>query len=196
LIEDESVLCHRPSHSYLSITQGEKFGLIAYQVKSFVVDGPNEQSEGANWDQVLLHVRKWARETAYVTDTPDLWAELQRVPEVLTAAQAAEASNAPFTPDEQAQIARRLDEVKNLVQEKFQLTDDQLASIDQRLDDAEEASQRLGRRDWIMLFYGAVISTGMTDAVPPSVIQTVLSTVVHGIAHIFGFGGPPPMIGV
>lgn len=45
-----------------------------------------------------------------------------------------------------------------------------------------------------MLFYGAVMSTFMTDEIPPHVIQTVLTTVFHGIAHIFGFGGPPPII--
>jgi predicted Zn-dependent protease with MMP-like domain len=46
-----------------------------------------------------------------------------------------------------------------------------------------------------MAFYGAVMSTFMTDEISPHVIQTVLSTVVHGIGHIFGFGGPPPVIG-
>jgi hypothetical protein len=38
------------------------------------------------------------------------------------------------------------------------------------------------------------MSTFITDAVPANVIQTVLITVLHGIAHIFGFGGPPPII--
>jgi len=104
------------------------------------------------------------------------------------------ASNAPFTPNEQSGISRRLDEIKKLVRERFELTNEQLAVIDQRLDDAEEASKRLGRKDWVMMFYGAVMSTFMTDAVPPTVIQTVLTTMVHGIAHIFGFGGPPPII--
>jgi uncharacterized membrane protein YraQ (UPF0718 family) len=120
---------------------------------------------------------------------------LQQVPEVVAAAQAADASNEPFTSDEQAEIGRRLDEVKQLVRDQFELTPEQLAALDQRLDDAKEAAKRLGRKDWAMLFYGAVISTGLTDAVPPHVIQTVLSTVLHGIAHIFGIGGLPPMIG-
>ena len=120
---------------------------------------------------------------------------MRQAPEILAATQAADASNAPFTPDEQAEISGRLDEIKNLVRDQFELTDEQLAAIDQRLDDAEEASKRLGRKDWIMMFYGAVISTGMTEAVPPSVIQTVLTTVLHGIAHIFGIGGTPPVIG-
>ena len=34
-----------------------------------------------------------------------------------------------------------------------------------------------------MMFYGAVMSTFMTAAVPPTVIQTVLTAMVHGIAH-------------
>ena len=45
-----------------------------------------------------------------------------------------------------------------------------------------------------MLLYGGLVGTFMTDAVPPSVIQTVLAAVVHGITHLFGLGGPPSMI--
>ncbi len=47
-------------------------------------------------------------------------------PEIVPAAQAAEASTA----DEQTEIARRPNEVKQLVREKFDLTDDQSATID------------------------------------------------------------------
>jgi hypothetical protein len=104
----------------------------------------------------------------------------------MAASQAADAINAPFTPDEQSEISRELDEIKKLVRERFELTNEQLATIVQRLDHAEEASKRLGRKDWTMMFYGAVVSMFITDAVPTTVIQTVLSTAVHGIAHIFG----------
>jgi len=38
------------------------------------------------------------------------------------------------------------------------------------------------------------MSTFMTDEIPPHVVQTIVSTVVHGISHLFGFGGPPPII--
>jgi hypothetical protein len=148
----------------------------------------------AGWKQVIEGLAAWAQEVKYEVDTPDLWAELEQVPDVLTSAQAAEASNAPFTPNEQATISNRLDEVKNLVREQFELSADQLRAIDQRVDELKAASRRLGRKDWLMIFYGGLVSTFMTDAVPPGVIQTILTTVVHGIAHIFGFGGPPPII--
>jgi hypothetical protein len=142
----------------------------------------------------LRHIAQWAEEVLYVTETPDLWADLRQLPEVLAAAQAAGASNSPFTATELAEISNKLDEIKSLVREKFELTGEQLSVIDTRLDEVKEASERLGRKDWLMLFYGGLISTFLTNAVPPSVIQTVLSVVVNGIAHLFGFGGPPPMI--
>jgi len=143
---------------------------------------------------VLEAFANWADESRYVAETADFWAELKRAPEILAAAQAAEASNAPFTPAEQADISRRLDEIKEFVRKKFELTSEQLSAIDERLDDIKEASERLGRKDWLMLFYGGLVSTFLADAVPSSVIQTVLATAVRGIALPFGFGDPPSMI--
>jgi len=144
---------------------------------------------------VLEQLGHWAREVSYVADTPDLWAELKQVPAVLRAGQSAQVSNAPFTADEQAEISRRLDDVKQLVRERFELTDDQLAAIDQRLNDAEEAAKHSDRKTWLYTFYGAVMSTFMTDEIPPHAVQTIVTTVLHGIGHLFGFGGPAPIIG-
>jgi hypothetical protein len=146
------------------------------------------------WPEILGKLGHWADEVDYETNAPDLWAELRQVTHVLTAAQSAEASNTPFTPAEQAEIGRRLDDIKQLVRQQFELTDEQLAAIDQRLDDAEEASKHTDRKTWLYTFYGAVISTAMTDAVPPAVIQTIVTTVLHGIGHLFGIGGLPPVI--
>lgn len=167
-----------------------------YQFQWIVVDGPDSGAEVATeaWSTVLEEFKQWAEAVQYVADVPDFWEEFRQAPEALTAAQSTGASNTPFTPDEQAEISNRLDAVKQLVRKQFELTAEQLSAVDQRLDDAEEASKRLGRKDWLMAFYGAVMSTFMTDEISPHVIQTVLSTVVHGIGHIFGFGGPPPII--
>lgn len=102
--------------------------------------------------------------------------------------------NTPFTANEQAEIARHLNEVKRLLRDQFELTGEQFASIDQRLDEAKEAARHTDRKTWLYTSYGAVMSTSMTDEIPPGVIQTVVSTVLHGIAHLFGIGRPPPII--
>jgi hypothetical protein len=185
-------LLHPPTRSRFITWHPQRFDM--YSATVYVSNAQQVGCASVSWAELLVTLAAWAAEVRCEMDTPDLWAELTRVPQVLAASQATDASNAPFTPDEQSEIARRLDEIKKFVRERFELTDEQLAVIDQRLDDAEEASKRLGRKDWVAMFYGAVMSTFMTDAVPPNVIQTVLITVVHGIAHIFGFGGPPPII--
>jgi hypothetical protein len=190
---EQGRVTHLPTESYFRFA----YLLHDYSTSWHVADGPHDSgwgTGGKSWAQVLEELAYWADEVRYVTDTPDFWAEMRQVPEVMAASQVADASNAPFTADEQAEIARRLDEVKQLVRDQFELTSEQLATVDQRLDDAEHASKRLGRKDWMLMFYGGVMSTFITDAVPPSVIQTVLTTVLHGIAHFFGIGGPPPII--
>jgi hypothetical protein len=187
----ETMIRHEPTGSLFRIIDWR--GGI-YSADMTVGDADQPAHAQCDWAEILRILAEWAEEVRYETDTPDLWAELQQVSGVLTAAQAAGASNAPFTPGEQADITRRLDEIKQLVREKFELTDDQLATLDQRLDDAEEAAKHTGRKTWLYTFYGAVMSTVMTDEVPPHVIQTVLTTVVHGVSHLFGIGGPPPII--
>jgi hypothetical protein len=185
-------LLHPPTKSIFTVWHPERLDL--YSANVVVGDAEQVGCTSVGWPELMRRLARWADEVRYEVDTADLWAELKRVPQLLAASQTPDASNAPFTPNEQSEVSRRLDEIKTLVRERFELTGEQLAVIDQRLDEAEEASKRLGRKDWVMMFYGAVMSTFMTDAVPTNVIQTVLITVLHGIAHIFGFGGPPPII--
>jgi hypothetical protein len=189
---DQVRLIHWPTMSEFKFNQ-----LPAYKggfnLSVNVPHGFSGRLTAGRWEDVLGQLAEWADEVRYVAETPDLWAELKRVPKI-PAETDSTASNTLFTTDEQAQIKQRLDEVKSLVREEFELTNDQLSAVDKTLDDAKEASERLGRKDWRMLFYGAFLSVFLTDAIPPSVIQTVLATVVHGIGHLFGFGDPPSMI--
>lgn len=192
-IPDAVILRHSPSGSSVRWAINRRSSGY-YRVGFDVPDGPSEELYAANFPRIVEEIPRWAEEARYVCETPDFWAELRQVPEILAAAQAADASNAPFTADEQDEIARRLDEVKQLVRAQFELTDEQLATMDQRLDEVKEEAKRQGRKTWLYTFYGAVMSTFMTDEIPPHVIQTIVTAVVHGIAHIFGIGGPPPII--
>lgn len=73
----------------------------------------------------------------------------------------------------------------------YRLSVEQLAVIDKRLEEAAEASQRLGRKDWKSLFYGAVFGLIVNDAIPPDVAQHIFTGVLHGIAHLIGGGDLP-----
>jgi hypothetical protein len=99
--------------------------------------------------------------------------------------------NTPFTPAERAEIAKQLRATRRSVQKNYGLSAEQLSAIDRRLEEAEEASKRLGRKDWKLLFYGAVFGLILNDAVPPDVAQHIFTGVVHGITHLLGGGVPP-----
>lgn len=146
------------------------------------------------WQNVLAELAEWADEALYVSETPDFWTELKNTSAILEITQTAEASNGLFTTAEQIEIASRLDAIKDLVREKFELTAEQISLVDDRLDEMKEASERVGRKDWVLMLYGSLVSIFVAGAVPSAVIQAMLTAAAHGVAHIFGFGDPPWMI--
>jgi hypothetical protein len=202
--EQAAKVSHRPTGATLTVswthalgsklegppTPDDRFN-ITYQVEPAAVP---VKHNSYRWKEVPRFVMLWAGRVVDNETLPDLWIELGRGKELLEAAQVEGASSAPFTAEEQTDIARSLDMVKQLVREQFDLTDEKLAAIDQRLDDAREAAKKTGRKTWLYMLYGALMSTFLTDEIPPQVVQTALDTAVHGIAHIFGVGGPPPII--
>jgi hypothetical protein len=99
--------------------------------------------------------------------------------------------NRPFTPAEQTEIINQLRAVRDSVRTNYELTAEQLTTIDERLEEAEEASKRLGRKDWKSLFYGAVFGLMVNDAIPPDVAQHIFTGVLNGIAHLLGAGPLP-----
>jgi hypothetical protein len=146
----------------------------------------------ADWGAICDKVWGWVRDILEYEATPDLWAQLASSGEL--AAIGDVTGNELFTQAQQAEIAARIDEVKVLVRETFELGAGQLEGIDEKLDNLKEAGTRLGRKDWVGLLYGAAFGMIVNDAVPPNVVQSFLAMVVHGLAHIFGFGAPPPPI--
>jgi hypothetical protein len=45
-----------------------------------------------------------------------------------------------------------------------------------------------------MLANGALLSLIVNDLVPPHVVRSVFNMLITGIGHLFGLGGPPPMV--
>jgi len=74
--------------------------------------------------------------------------------------------NAPFTSEEQTQIPARIGEIKGYIRATYELTAEQMSRVEERLDNAEEASKRIGRKDWLMAFNGAVFSLFLSDLIP------------------------------
>jgi hypothetical protein len=144
-----------------------------------------EDARDRSGGQLLEAAEDWARAVARWAATPDLWGlDTEPLPEA--------ADNSPFTQAEQAEIAKRLDEARDFAREQFELPDDEIAAIGQAVEELKEASERVGRKDWKLMLYGAFVSLGLEHAVSSGVVETLFRLAVQGLAHLFGAG--PPMI--
>jgi hypothetical protein len=97
--------------------------------------------------------------------------------------------NAPFNPGEQALISIQLKEIKEAVKKACALTNEQSKHIDEKFEEAEKASHRMGRKDWGMFFGGAVFSLILADVITPGMAGHILMMIDHGLGHLFA-GAP------
>jgi hypothetical protein len=143
------------------------------------------------WDELRGSLPDWIAEIEYNISTPDFWEELKASREAITAVDAADTGNAPFTQAEQDQITAAFASSKLIARERYSLTEEQFASIERKLDEMVETSRTMGRKDWINLVGSAGFSLIVGSLFTPEVVQHVLGTAFRGIAHIFGLDFPP-----
>jgi hypothetical protein len=192
LAEDLIRIIHRTSGSFYQIRENEPD--INYELIIQVGDEPNAATLGHRRSAIEPTVRAWANDVKEFIHTPDLWTEVRRAKEVLSGEVYEAMGNAPFTSDEQLRIAGRLEEIRQYVKDKYSLPGEQLSQIEAKLDEIEEASHRLGRKDWLNIFYGVMFTLIVTALVPPDVVQHIIVMGIHGLGDLFGFGGPPPAL--
>ena len=182
-------ITHLPSASYFDL----KGDIIRY-ISTAVVGDDHKQRSRFSWVTAEEHVRKWAKDVKRDVETPDLWAALEREGEILTGARYVDVENTLFTLDEQAQIAEQLLHIKEFAQTRYALSEAQMLALDAKLDEIKGASGRIGRKDWLLLFYGVMFTVIVTGLLPPEAVQNILVTVLHALEHLFTSGGGPHLL--
>jgi hypothetical protein len=118
-----------------------------------------------SWPELLSLAEIWARKAHELAEeyaaTPDLWAQLRQGKELFGGQH--QFANMPFTQPEQSEISSQIQQVREHIKATSELTGEQLAVIEDRLDHAEQASERMGRKDWLMLFNGALFSLVLSE---------------------------------
>lgn len=185
------IIDHLPSESLLSFTEIDSYyGEPSYGGFVFVEDGIVRAFENLEWAEVESAAWEWASAVKETLGAPDLWAEYYCTKIEISGLQSG-ATNAPFAPDEQVAISKQLQVIKRQVKDLYSLSSEQLAFIETKLDEADEASHRIGRKDWMLLFYGLIFSLLLSSLVTPDVVQHILAAALHGLGHLFGVEGKP-----
>lgn len=179
-------ITHVPSGSYFLLEGNPGH----YNGTAVVGDAPPWPSESYSWGKVEERVQGWAEDVKRDVDTPDLWAELQRELELVTSARYDDIENTPFTPDEQAEIAEQLRQLKDFLKEKYALSEAQTLSLEARFDDLEAAAGRIGRKDWRLLFLGGILTlvVGVSCPQTPCTTSSGWRSVAWTISWAAGVG--------
>ena len=171
---------------------GVKRATGRYEYKYNVVEG--EHATGTThyiYTIRDLYITEWLDEIRETVGVPDFWDELKRGRQLVAEIQQ-ESGNSPFTDYERRQIVAQLQAIKAQVGEQFELTSEQIAQVNERLDEVAEASERMGRKDWLIYFLGTITALIIAATITSGMGDHIFTTVIQGIAHMFIGGTEPP----
>jgi hypothetical protein len=148
-----------------------------------------------DWPELLSLAGIWARKAHELAEEhanmPDLWAGFHQSKIIPTHRY----ENTSFTDSERSEISDHIQQVKAYIDATYELTAEQIWCIEHKLDDLNEASHRVGRKDWITMLYGAAFGMIVNDSIPANLVQHILAMAVHGLGHLFGCGVAGTAIG-
>jgi hypothetical protein len=96
--------------------------------------------------------------------------------------------NAPFTQPELDKIAASVQQIRRAMSERSDVSPEQMDFIARKLDDMRDASERLGRKDWMSLAVGTLTSIIVTAAFTPNVAKAFLQVADAALSWLFGGG--------
>lgn len=137
---------------------------------------------------LMQQVQFWLSALKLDIDTPDLWTQLRGSAELFGSAAAESVENTPFTAAEQAEIAEQLKGLKDQVSRTYSLSEPQVRLLEEKLDGLAAAAGRVGRKDWVLMAAGVMLSYVLTAALPPEAARDILGALITSIDHVLGLG--------
>lgn len=179
---DESRLRHRTFDAYFD------FGGVAgnYTSRYLAGDGPVEERTGLSQYRLTEQVKLWLWAVKLDIDTPDLWAQLQREAELFGALSDQSVANLPLTPAEQDEIAGQLRELTKYVSGTYSLSELQTRLLEEKIDYLVVAASRVGRKDWLLMAAGLMLSYVLEAVLPSEAARDILKTLLASIGHVLG----------
>ena len=180
-----AVLTHGPTGFYCKFApdrsgSGRPYTLIEYSPGQDNTVIQTRVDSGYAWSEV---VSRWMTALKTEINTPDLWASAANP---IVQATTVDRGNEPFTAAERAQVVIFLQEIRQYIQPIPSVSSEQFAIVEGKLQYLQDASERLGRKDWLLLFLGVLLSTAAQINMQPSVFRDLLSFAGQVFQQILG----------
>jgi hypothetical protein len=175
-----SVLTHHPT-GYFCI-----FGAHEITVSPGISKKIQDVFHEDDWRKKENACGKWLVLVKSEVDAPDLWATIGQEKALSTAASSPDLDNRPFTAAEQNLIATKLDEIKAYLLEGQQFAAEQAEFVKERFEYFEESSKRMGRKDWLNVLYGGLITLVVGVALAPDAAKDLLRLAATAFQSLWG----------
>jgi hypothetical protein len=139
-----------------------------------------------SWPGQLAYVGRWLGYLKREFTATDLWAVLSGESTLVSAGSSATADNRPFTPAERSRVAQSLAEIRAFLISAHQVNEQSVRLIDERLKYLEEASERLGRKDWLNVAFSVIANIVVGAALAPEAARNVLNLAGTLLGWILG----------
>jgi hypothetical protein len=166
---------------------------LKYVGRSVAGDFWDMPFEAYSW-KALIHQRisSWLGLVKLDLETPDVWAELHRDDQLLFSGTSDDVTeNSRFTPDEQNEIATRLHTLAEDARRTYSLSAAQVRVLDAKLDYLVNAARRLGRKDWLNVCAGVILTLIIGAVLPPSAPRDMFLGLLRAIGHLYGLPDLP-----
>jgi hypothetical protein len=137
-----------------------------------------------NWTFQLNNFRQWLGYLKREIEAPDLWESVLQEKELAQATVDADDSNQAFTPDEVKRIDTGINEIKQYLITTQSLNSAQLAFVDVRLGYLCAASERIGKKDWLILFLGGLLSIMIGISLEASQAREILRMAASALSWL------------
>jgi hypothetical protein len=137
------------------------------------------------WELVLGHVSKWVSVMKKEVLEPDLW-KVSFDDKKLVAASIDDVQNSPFNLEEQERVKVAIGELRSFLHTTSDHSEAQLNFIDSRLQHLQDASSRLGRKDWITLAMGTLTNIVVGVALAPEAARELVRTAGSLLGWVVG----------
>jgi hypothetical protein len=116
----------------------------------------------------------------------DLWVAVVEENVLSATASSAGLDNRPFTATEHVLIATKLDEIKAYLLDGQQFAAQQTEFLHERFEYFRESSTRMGRKDWLMVLYGGLITVVVGVALAPDAARSLLRLAATAFQSLWG----------
>ena len=141
---------------------------------------------GSEWNEVLPYVTRWLAYLKREIEEPDLWARIQNYQLPDGSIPSDDTSNEQFTAVEVEQLERSINEVRGFLAEHYGDNEE----INGKLNYLIESSKRMGRKDWVNICMGALLSLAASQAFQLEHVQTVWNMIKSALSGIVLFLPP------